>query len=122
MSENQRSIFVNNLKNAMQRRGVTQSDIVASLGISASTVSDWCTGKNYPRVDAMQRLASFLGVLLSDLTTEHADVTGSPGEAELIGIFRGLNDLGQVALLSTARGLAANPDMKKAGASNGATA
>ena len=33
--------------------------------------SDWCNGKKYPRVDAMQRLADLLGVLYSTLTTEN---------------------------------------------------
>ena len=34
-------------------------------------------------------------------------------EIELITIYRDLNDIGQSALIGTARGLAANPDMKK---------
>lgn len=72
MSENQRIIFANNLSRFMSRRGIVQADIVAALGVSASTVSDWVTGKKYPRVDAMQKLADYLGVLISDLTTDSA--------------------------------------------------
>lgn len=70
MGENQRVVFVNNLIYYMKVRGIEQSDIVAALGVSTSTVSDWVKGKKYPRVDAMQRLADYLGVLLSDLTSE----------------------------------------------------
>lgn len=70
MGENQRIVFANNLQRYMKMRGVDQADIVNALAVSASTVSDWATGKKYPRVDSMQRLADFLGVLLSDLTVE----------------------------------------------------
>lgn len=34
-------------------------------------------------------------------------------ETELVSIYRNLNSIGQSALIGTARGLAANPDMKK---------
>lgn len=126
MSTNQRIVFVNNLCHYMQMRGVDQSDIVTALGISASTVSDWVNGKKYPRVDAMQKIADYLGVLLSDLTTEHSDDDKSgpltPSESELITIFRDLNDKGQDALLRQARYLVSDPDMKKGSASNTATA
>lgn len=120
MGENQRIVFVKNLNRYMTILGVDQTDIVNALGISASTVSDWVTGKKYPRVDSMQRLADFLGVLLSDLTVE-ADVHSTPATAlenELLSIFRDLNDDGQAALIRQARYLNSDPDMKKGSASN----
>ncbi len=124
MGENQRIVFVNNLQRYMKMRGVDQADIVNALAVSASTVSDWATGKKYPRVDSMQRLADFLGVLLSDLTSETAapSVLLNPQEEELVAIYRDLNTEGQDILMGTARGLAANPDMKKGSASKDATA
>lgn len=63
-----REIFKQNLQKFMGQLGVDQAYIVAKLGITASTVSDWVNGKKYPRVDAMQRLADLFGVRLSDLT------------------------------------------------------
>ena len=77
MSDDARIIFVKNLAVLMERRGVTQADICTELGVSSATVSNWCTGKKYPRIDVMQRLADFLRVNLSALTTDeglaHAD-------------------------------------------------
>ena len=70
MPDNAREIFVKNLRYLMNARGISQADICRELGMSSTTVSDWCTGKKYPRVDAMQRLADLLGVLFSTLTTE----------------------------------------------------
>lgn len=126
MSENQREVFVKNLKQYMKQRGVDQSDIVAALGVSASTVSDWVTGKKYPRVDAMQRLADFLNVYYCDLTTDESTEPGlpplvDPCEIELVTIWHGLNDRGQDALLRQARYLNDDPDMKRGGASNDRT-
>lgn len=70
MPENAREIFVKNLNEIMARRGITQSDIIRELNVSSATVSNWCTGKKYPRIDVMQRLADLLGVNMSTLTTE----------------------------------------------------
>ena len=70
MPDNAREIFVRNLRYLMNARGISQADICRELGMSSTTVSDWCTGKKYPRVDATQRLADLLGVMFSTLTTE----------------------------------------------------
>lgn len=71
MPDNAREIFVRNLRYLMDARGITQADICRELNVSSATASDWCTGKKYPRVDAMQRLADMLGVMFSTLTTEN---------------------------------------------------
>ena len=65
-----KEIFAKNLRYLMDAKGITQADICRVLNVSSATVSDWCTGKKYPRVDAMQRLAELLGVRFSTLTTE----------------------------------------------------
>jgi len=70
MPDNAREIFVKNLRYFMEARGISQADICRELEVSSATASDWCTGKKYPRVDAMQRLADLLGVTFSILTTE----------------------------------------------------
>lgn len=66
---NAREVFAYNLQFYMRLRNIDQSDIVERLHVSASTVSDWVNGKKYPRVDAMQRLADLLNILMSDLTS-----------------------------------------------------
>ena len=70
MSDNAREIFVKNLNELIERRGLSQADISAKLDVTAATVSQWCNGKKYPRIDVMQRLADLLGVGLSALATE----------------------------------------------------
>ena len=70
MSDTAREIFVKNLRFFMETKGITQADICRELKVSSATASDWCAGKKYPRVDAMQRLADLLGIRFSTLTTE----------------------------------------------------
>lgn len=70
MSDTAREIFVRNLRYFMEAKGITQADICRELDVSSATASDWCNGKKFPRIDALQRLADLLGVMLSMLTSE----------------------------------------------------
>ena len=70
IGNNARNTFVNNMKYLMNAQGISQADICRELNVSSATASDWCTGKKYPRIDAMQRLADLFGVRYSTLTTE----------------------------------------------------
>lgn len=69
MAEDLREIFVSNLRSLMERRGVSQADIVSALGVSTSTVSDWYNGRLMPRAGKIQRLADLLGVGINALMT-----------------------------------------------------
>ena len=71
MSDNAKKIFADNLKRYIDSKGLTQLDLAGAMGCSSSTVSDWCNGRKYPRVDKMQRIADYLGVRMSDLTRAH---------------------------------------------------
>lgn len=61
MSEDAKQVFAQNLKRYLEMKGLTQLELAEHMGCSSSTVSDWCNGKKYPRVDKMQRIADFLG-------------------------------------------------------------
>lgn len=71
MPDNAREIFARNLHYLMEAKKITQADICRELNVSSATASDWCSGKKYPRVDMLQRLADLLGVRFSTLTTEN---------------------------------------------------
>ncbi len=66
-----KEVFAKNLNRLLTKHGKTQADLVSYMNTTASTVSDWCNGKKYPRVDRMQKIADYFGVLKSDLTEEH---------------------------------------------------
>lgn len=48
-------------------KGKTQQDLINDLNYSSSTVSQWCTGKNIPRMDRIKALAKYLGIDKTDL-------------------------------------------------------
>ena len=67
----QRAIFSNNLKYYMNRTGKNTSDLATDLSFPFSTVSDWVHGKKYPRMDKVQALADYFGIMKSHLTEEN---------------------------------------------------
>lgn len=67
---NNKSIFAQNLKKHMALRNITRRDLCAALGFSYYTVSDWCNGKKYPRMDKVEILANYFGIQKSDLIEE----------------------------------------------------
>lgn len=68
-----KNIFATNLKRYMDLRGKSRKDISEALGISYYTVTDWVKGKKYPRMDKVEMLASYFGILKSDLIEEKTE-------------------------------------------------
>lgn len=68
-----KDIFANNLKRYMSLRDKSRRDISEALGISYYTVTDWVKGKKYPRMNRVEELAAYFGVLKSDLIEEKTE-------------------------------------------------
>ena len=87
-------IFSNNLKKLMDEKGVSRRDIADILKISYFTVSDWVNAKKYPRMDKVELLANYFGVLKSDLIEEHDEsnttktISITEDEQKLLELFR----------------------------------
>ena len=62
-----KEIFSINLKRLMDEKGISRQDLSKVLGVSYFTISDWVNGKKYPRMDKVEMLADYFGVLKSDL-------------------------------------------------------
>ena len=60
-------IFAENLRWYMDEARKTQTEIAAVAGVSSPAVSDWLHAKKMPRMDKIERLASFFGIQKSDL-------------------------------------------------------
>ncbi|MGD9663498.1 MAG: helix-turn-helix domain-containing protein [Porticoccaceae bacterium] len=88
IAQQARDVFSCNFEHYLAARGKTQTEVAEHLHVSTATVSDWVNGKKYPRVDKMQRLADYLGVLISDLRDEKLPPTEAEGEAaEIIQLY-----------------------------------
>ena len=89
-------IFAKNLQRLMNTNNVDRKDIANALGISYFTVSDWVNGKKYPRMDKVELLAKYFGVLKSDLIEDEVidksqlstTVAVTEGEQMLLDLFR----------------------------------
>lgn len=62
-----KKVFAKNLNRYMQINNKSRNDICEALGFKYSTFSEWATGKKYPRMDKVEMLANYFGVLKSDL-------------------------------------------------------
>lgn len=73
-----KNIFASNLKYYMEQKGKSRREICAALGFSYYTFSDWVNGKKYPRMDKVEMLAEYFGILKSDLievrTEQHREM------------------------------------------------
>lgn len=73
-NQKQKDIFSKNLQYWLKQKNKNQTDLMNDLGLSSSTVSDWCNAKKYPRMGTVQMLADYLGILKSDLVEEKKQV------------------------------------------------
>lgn len=62
-----RAVFSRNLRTLMQQLGKTRNQICDDLDFKYSTFNDWYNGNKYPRIDKIEMLANYFGVLKSDL-------------------------------------------------------
>ena len=73
-----KEIMAKNLAHYVVRSGKTQKEIAAIVGVAPSTFNDWLKAKKYPRIDKIEILADYFGILKSDLieekSQEHKDM------------------------------------------------
>lgn len=112
-SEMNKKIFAKNFNYYLAINNKTQADIVSDLKITASTVSDWANGKKYPRVDKMQMLADYFGILKSDLTEEHA-TSKLTDDIELQEYLEELKNRSEMRMLFSLAKSATKEDVEKA--------
>ena len=74
-----KEIFSANLKRYMALNGKSRRDICGDLGYSYFTFSDWVNGKKMPRMDKVEQLANYFGILKSDLIEEKKETATENG-------------------------------------------
>ena len=66
-------IFAKNLERYIEQSGKTKKDIAEIVGVAPSTFNEWTKGKKYPRMDKVEKLANYFGILKSDLIEEKTE-------------------------------------------------
>lgn len=69
-----KAIMAQNLAYYTERSGRTQKELAAMVGVAPTTFNDWIKGKKYPRIDKIEMLADFFGVLKSDLIEDREEM------------------------------------------------
>lgn len=96
-------VMAKNIKKYMRRTGKTQKELCTALGFKESTFSDWVTGKKYPRIDKIERMANYFGISKADLVDENTvqprSIALSSDELDLVKKYRELDEENQEELL-----------------------
>ena len=72
-------IISDNLNRLMEKRGITQLELAEYMGVSQTTISNWCKGIKMPRMDKVDKICRFFHINRSDLMNDHSsdpDLTG----------------------------------------------
>lgn len=91
-----KNTFASNLRRYMEINGKSRRDVSEAIGVSYYTLTDWVNGKKYPRMDKVEKLAAYFGILKSDLIEDKKEKPTAQGD--------GLTD-GQRKLIEFAQSL-----------------
>lgn len=73
-----KAILSKNLRYYIEKSGKDRRELSETWGFPYSTVTDWVNGKKYPRIDRIEIMADYFGILKSDLieekTVEHREM------------------------------------------------
>lgn len=83
-----KEVMAKNLRYHIDRSGKMQKDVAEAIDVPPSTFNAWLKAKKYPRIDKIEMLANYFGILKSDLIEEkttHDDPIGvGKGHAMLL--------------------------------------
>jgi len=68
-----KQVLANNLTYYIERSGKSQKELAEMVGVATSTFNDWVKAKKYPRIDKIEMLANYFGILKSDLIEERTE-------------------------------------------------
>lgn len=68
-----KEIMSKNLKYYIEKSGKDRRELAEIWGFPYSTVSEWINGRKYPRIDRIEIMADYFGILKSDLIEERTE-------------------------------------------------
>lgn len=63
-------VMASNIKYQMQIKGIKAKELSKALNVPYTTVLSWIKAEYYPRIDKIEMMADYFGVLKSDLIEE----------------------------------------------------
>lgn len=105
-----KEVFSKNLKWYLEQTGKTQKEIADYLHVNPSSVNDWVKAKKYPRIDKIEMLSIYFGIMKSDLIENKGLNKTLPqthklteGETMLLDLFRQIPEHQQQMVLEMIR-------------------
>lgn len=65
-----KEVFAKNLDRYMKIKNISQKELAEIVGVSPASVNEWIKAKKYPRIDKIEIMAKYFGILKSDLIEE----------------------------------------------------
>lgn len=99
-----KKILSANLMRYVKLSGKSKRELAEIFGVAYSTFNDWTNGKKYPRIDKIEIMANYFGILKSDLIEEkkigdipeeadfHAKILMDKEVLEMLEVYYSLND------------------------------
>ena len=78
-----KEVFAKNLAYYLEKSGRDQREVAEDIGVAPSTFNEWMKAKKYPRIDKIEMLANYFGILKSDLIEQVSENGYSPSEPQL---------------------------------------
>ena len=105
-----KAILSKNLRYYIEKSGKDRRELAETWGFPYSTVTDWVNGNKYPRIDRIEIMADYFGILKSDLIEEKEKPTEqddglSQDMIELIEAIKKLPDDKVQMLLQVAKSI-----------------
>lgn len=102
--------FAKNLSYYLMELGKTQKEVAEAIGVTPTSLNEWMKGKKYPRIDKIEMLAKYFGILKSDLIEDKGENKNLPqsetlteGENMLLELFRQVPENKQKMVLDMIR-------------------
>lgn len=105
-----KDIMAKNLKYYIAKSGKDRRELAEIWGFPYSTVTEWINGKKYPRIDRIEVMADYFGILKSDLIEDKkekptADDGLSEGKKALIDFAKSVPDDKAAMILKVIRSI-----------------
>ena len=68
-----KEVLAKNLKYYIEKSGKDRKELADIWGFPYSTVTEWINAKKYPRIDRIEKMADYFGILKSDLIEERTE-------------------------------------------------
>lgn len=68
-----KEILSKNLKYYIEKSGKDRRELAEIWGFPYSTITEWINGRKYPRIDRIEIMADYFGILKSDLIEEKTE-------------------------------------------------